>query len=266
MENGFTLFFRNIKYPVALYRGDALEFLKSLDSECVDLIFADPPYFLSDGGITCHSGKAVCVNKGDWDKHKSLEDIHSFNKSWLAECKRILKPHGTIFVSGTHHNIFSVGFGMLELGYSIINQITWFKKNPPPNLSCRCFTHSTETIPWVKKSKNAKHTFNYNIMKDYPDPEPGKPMLDLWTITPPRRRERFYGKHPTQKPEALLERIILAASNNGDVVLDPFCGTGVTGVVAVRLGRQFIGIDQSSEYLDIARKRILDELIERDLI
>jgi site-specific DNA-methyltransferase (adenine-specific) len=245
---------------IRLYEGDALELLKRCRSELFDLIFADPPYFLSDDGITCYAGQMVSVNKGHWDKAKPFEEIHEFNLAWLSECKRTLKPNGTIFVSGTYHNIYSVGFAMQQLGYVILNDIAWFKVNPPPNLSCRYFTHATETILWAKKSKKARHYFNYEAMKAMPDPAPGKQMLSLWHILPPKPHEKRYGKHPTQKPEALLERIIQSASKPGDLVLDPFLGSGTTGVVAARLKRRFVGFEIEGKFLKIAIKRISDEL------
>jgi site-specific DNA-methyltransferase (adenine-specific) len=241
-----------------LFHGDSLELLKDFKSESVDMIFADPPYFLSNDGITCQSGKMVKVNKGKWDAGLSPEDMREFNKNWISECKRILKQNGTIFVSGTSHNIYNVGFCLQELGYKIINDIAWFKINPPPNLSCRYFTHSTETILWAKKDKKAKHLFNYSVMKAIGDPTPGKQMLSLWKILPPRKEEKKYGRHPTQKPLTLLERIVLASTNKGDVILDPFNGSGTTGVAALINDRKYIGIEYDKKYLDVSIKRIKD--------
>ena len=166
-----------------------------------------------------------------------------FNTNWLNECKRILKPNGTIFVSGTSYNIYNVGFCLQELGYKIINDIAWFKINPPPNLSCRYFTHSTETILWAKKDKKAKHVFNYSIMKAIGDPKPGKQMLSLWKILPPKKDEKIFGKHPTQKPLELLNRIVLASTKKGNLIIDPFSGSGTTGIAAVNNGRKYIGIE-----------------------
>ncbi|HCM83212.1 MAG TPA: site-specific DNA-methyltransferase, partial [Rhodospirillaceae bacterium] len=208
---------------------------------------------------TCQGGKMVKVDKGKWDQSQSFENDHEFNMTWIRECQRVLKPNGTIFISGTMHNIYSVGFALQSLGFKIINDIAWFKVNPPPNLACRYFTHSTETILWAKKGEKAKHVFNYDVMKAMPDPAPNKQMLSLWRITPPGTNEKRYGKHPTQKPEALMDRIVQAATNVGDLVLDPFCGSGTTGVAAVRHGRRFIGFDLDQKYLDVAKKRILDE-------
>lgn len=236
-----------------LILGDCLDKLKEIPSESIDMIFADPPYFLSNDGITCKGGKAVSVNKGDWDKSMGIAEDHIFNRNWLTECQRILKKDGTIWVSGTSHVIFSIGFGMQELGFKIINNIAWEKPNPPPNLSCRYFTHSTETIIWAGKNEKTKHTFNYDIMRNM---NGGKQMKTVWNILPPKTSEKTNGKHPTQKPLELLERIILASTNIGDVILDPFMGSGTTGVAAIKHNRSFIGIEMNPEYLELAQKRI----------
>ena len=251
-------YFTKNNNQISLYQGNSIEILQNFEKESVDMIFADPPYFLSNGGITCHAGKMVKVNKGDWDKGMTSKEIHDFNRRWLIESRRVLKPNGTIFVSGTSHNIYSVGFAMQEIGYKIINDIAWFKVNPPPNLSCRYFTHSTETILWAKKDKNAKHYFNYELMKKIGDPNPGKQMLSLWKILPPRKEEKKYGKHPTQKPLALLERIVLAATKKNNTILDPFSGSGTTGIAAINNHRKFIGIELEKKYLDVSIKRIKD--------
>ncbi|MEM0286391.1 MAG: DNA methyltransferase [Candidatus Methanomethyliaceae archaeon] len=235
-----------------LLLGDSIELMKSFKSSMFDMIFADPPYFLSNDGITCSSGKMVSVNKGDWDKSKGLNHIHSFNIKWLAECKRILKPNGTIWVSGTYHNIYSIGFAMQMLGYIILNNITWYKKNAPPNLSCRYFTHSTETILWAKKDKKSKHYFNYQRMKEENN---NKQMRDIWEIPAINKSEKKFGRFPTQKPIKLLERIILASTNEGDLILDPFNGSGTTGIVAKQLNRRYIGIDINKDYLELTIKR-----------
>lgn len=238
----------------ALYLGDAIDLLDKLEPESIDMVFADPPYFLSNDGITCSGGKMVTVNKGDWDKVDSLESKHDFNRSWIRSCKRVLKPNGTIWISGTLHNIYSIGFALEQEGYKIINNITWQKTNPPPNLACRCFTHSTETVLWAKKNNaRAKHVFNYQLMKEM---NGNKQMKDVWTGTLTNKREKSFGHHPTQKPEYLLERIILASTKEGAIVLDPFVGSGTTGVVCLKTSRKFIGFDNNSEYLDIATKRL----------
>ena len=239
-----------------LFEGDSLEILKKIDSNSVDLIFADPPYFLSSDGITCQSGKMVSVKKGKWDEIDTYNEIEIFNALWLENCQRILKPNGMIWVSGTHHNIFSVGNQMKLLKYKILNIVTWNKPNPPPNLSCRYFTHSTEQVIWAAKNEKSKHLYNYELMKQVND---GKQMKDVWQFTSPRKTEKRYGKHPTQKPESLLERIILSSSDKRDIVLDPFSGSGTTGVICKKHNRDYIGIDLDKKYLDISIKRIEDE-------
>jgi len=237
-----------------LYFADSCELLKNFPIEYVDVIFADPPYFLSNDGFTCKSGKAVSVNKGDWDKASTFDDKHNFNLKWINLCKNILKQNGTIWISGTLHNIYSVGMALEQNGFKIMNNITWQKTNPPPNLSCRYFTHSTETILWAKKNATAKHFFNYELMKEL---NSGKQMKDVWTgmLTP--QREKIFGKHPTQKPLYLLEKILLASTREGDLVLDPFCGSGTTGVACKLLGRNFIGIDNDRDFIALAKERIM---------
>jgi site-specific DNA-methyltransferase (adenine-specific) len=248
-----------VEQRVLLYHGDAFNHLKMIRASTVDLIFADPPYFLSGGGVTCKSGRMVSVNKGAWDIATTIGEIHRFNVAWLSECRRLLKPNGSIWVTGTAHNIFSIGFAVQSLGFKILNDIAWYKVNPPPNLSCRYFTHSTETVIWARREASSKHVFNYSQMKAANN---GRQMQSLWQIRPPSRTEKRYGKHPTQKPEALLERIIMSSTNPGDIVLDPFCGSGTTGVACVRLARRFVGIDLEGEYLELAKARIEDELHE----
>ena len=236
---------------------NTFSFLEKMKDNSIDMIFADPPYFLSNDGISNSGGHVVSVNKGDWDKINSLEDKHHFNRTWIRMCKRILKPNGTIWISGTYHNIYSVGMALEQEGYKILNNITWQKTNPAPNLSCRYFTHSTETLLWARKNdKRARHYYNYELMKSI---NSGKQMKDVWSGPLTKLAEKWAGKHPTQKPEYLLERIILASTKEGDYILDPFVGSGTTGVVAKRLGRRFIGIDAEKEYLDIAIRRIEHE-------
>lgn len=237
--------------------GDSFQLLKKFEEKSIDMIFADPPYFLSGGGVSCHSGKQVNVNKGDWDTTLTIEDKVKYNRKWIRLCKKILKDNGTIWISGTFHNIYSIGVALELEGFSLINNITWVKPNPAPNLACRCFTNSTETILWARKQitpkKKGKHIFNYHLMKEI---NGGKQMKDVWTISLPFKAEKEFGKHSAQKPEALLERIILASTNEGDLILDPFNGSGTTGVVALKLKRKYIGIDNHLEYLEISKKRI----------
>ena len=241
-----------------LLQGDSLEILETFDDATFDMIFADPPYFLSNGGVTCKNGKMVSVNKGRWDKSQGALKNHEFNLRWLQQCQRILKPNGSIWVSGTHHVIYSIGFAMQTLGYRILNDIAWFKVNPPPNLSCRYFTHGTETIIWAGRDAATKHTFNYKLMKEMNE---GKQMKNLWNIMAPRKKEKTHGKHPTQKPIQLLERIVLASSNEGDLILDPFSGSGTTGVAAIKHNRRYVGIEMSDEYIELASSRI-DEVAD----
>lgn len=235
-----------------IYR-DVFKAIKNIDDNSIDMIFADPPYFLSNNGITCSGGKMVNVNKGDWDKKLTVTEKHKFNRRWIKECYRVLKNNGTIWISGTLHNIYSVGLALEQEGFKILNNITWQKKNPPPNLACKTFTHSTETILWAKKDlKNIKYTFNYDLMKEVND---NKQMKDVWKTCLTKPSEKKYGKHSTQKPLEILDRIILATTNENDVILDPFSGSGTTGISAVRLNRKYIGIDNNKEYLDLSIKR-----------
>jgi len=262
----------NKKDIIKLFRGNCLDLLLTLPECSIDMIFADPPYNLSNGGITCHAGRMVSVDKGDWDKPNGIDKDHEFAIDWLTACRRVLKDDGTIWVSGTMHKIYLIGFTLQQLGYKLLNDISWFKPNAAPNLSCRYFTHSHETLIWAAKSDKSKHKFDYQLMKQIAG---GKQMRslwmdidvedkpqDIWSITTPTKTEKKLGKHPTQKPVALLERIILASTNSGDVILDPFTGSSTTGVAAVRHNRRFIGIDNNTEYLELSVKRLEEELAE----
>lgn len=253
--------------PYTLYNDDCFKVLSELPEESFDMIFADPPYMLSTG-TSCFNGKLIKINKGKWDKSNGIERDFEFHKQWLTLCKRLLKPNGTIWVSGTYHSILSCGYAMLLLDYHILNDIAWFKPNASPNLSCKYFTASHENLLWARKSKKAKHYFNYDAMKngDFSKDmikKPGLQMRTVWSIftTPPA--EKTFGKHPTQKPLALLERIITASTHEGDMILDPFMGSGTTGVAAIKLNRQFVGIDLNPEYVDLSRKRIEDAIEDK---
>lgn len=240
-----------------LINDDVFNAIKDINDKSIDMIFADPPYFLSNDGITCSGGKMVSVNKGEWDKSVSLQEKHKFNKKWIKECFRVLKDEGTIWISGTLHNIYSIGMALEEEGFKIINNITWQKTNPPPNLACKTFTHSTETILWAKKDiKKGKYTFNYDIMKELNN---NKQMKDVWTTSLTKPSEKKCGKHPTQKPLEILDKIILASTNENDLILDPFCGSSTTGISAVNLKRKFIGIDSEQEYIDLSVKRYMNK-------
>ena len=250
--------FHDPKHHIKIYQGDCLEILAAIPEACVDMIFADPPYFLSNGGITCHAGRMVSVHKGDWDRSRGADANHEFNRAWLAACQRVLKPNGTIWVSGTAHVIHSVGFAMQQLGFKLLNDISWVKPNPPPNLSCRYFTHATETVIWAARDKKSRHTFHYKLMREHAG---GKQMKSVWSIYPPSRGEKRFGKHPTQKPLALLERILLASTNPGDLVLDPFLGSGTTAIAALRLARLTISVEQAEKSAELAVSRLIGELI-----
>ena len=234
-----------------LIHGDCFKLLHEFDFK-FSCIFADPPYFLSNGGISVQSGKIVCVDKGEWDKGKNQQEMMEFNMEWLALCRDKLKDNGTIWISGTYHNIFSVANCLTELGYKILNVVTWAKTNPPPNISCRYFTYSTEFIIWARKSEKKPHYFNYNLMKQI---NGDKQMTDVWHLPAIARWEKSCGKHPTQKPLALLARIIMASTKPGEWVLDPFCGSSTTGIAANLLGRRYLGIDQEKLYIEMGKNR-----------
>ncbi len=256
------------KGDFTLYNTDSLELLKTLPENSVDMIFADPPYFLSNGGFTVHAGKMVSVDKGKWDRSNGLKKDFDFHLDWIQECKRVLKPHGTIWISGTYHSIYICGFALQVSKFHILNDVSWFKPSASPNLSCRFFTASHETLIWARKDKKAKHTFNYDKMKNGNWPEdfikkPNKQMRSVWAIGTPKPIEKKFGKHPTQKPEDLLKRIILASTNQGDLIIDPFTGSSTTGIMANLLGRKFIGIDNNKNYLDLSIKRF--EYLDKNL-
>lgn len=247
---------------VTLYFGNSIEILKKMKKDSIDMIFADPPYGLSNNGITCKNGKMVSVNKGDWDKSKGIDEDFKFHNQWIKACKRVLKPNGTIWISGTYHSIYACGFALQKNGFKILNDISWYKPNASPNLSCKYFTASHETIIWAIKEPDEKHTFNYQEMKNGNWHEKdiikneGKQMRSVWSIATPSPKEKTFGKHPTQKPIKLLERIILSSTNENDIVLDPFTGSSTTGVVANKYNRKFIGIDTEKEFLNLSIKRI----------
>jgi len=239
-----------------LYSGDSLEWLNSLPDDSVDCIWTDPPYLLSNDGITCVAGKMVKVNKGEWDRSRGVELDHEFNRSWLKACRRVLKPAGTIWVSGTLHIYLSVGMAMQQEGYRILNDIVWEKPAPPPNLGCRCFTHSTEILLWATKAKKGgkeRYTFNYEEMKNE---NGGKQMKSVWKMMPPNAEEKRLGKHPTQKPLALVVRCLRASTNPCEFVVDPFAGSGTTGLAALQLGRNFLGCEREEKYVRLAMKRL----------
>ena len=299
MERIPTLIYSSDTPFLRLYHGNCLELLDAIAAKYpagrFDAIFADPPYFLSNGGISCHAGRMVKVDKGDWDVSRGPELNHEFNTEWLRRCQRVLKPNGTIWVSGTHHVIFSIGFAMQQLGYKILNDIAWEKPNPPPNLSCRYFTHSTETILWAAKSEKSKHVFNYQEMRKVTgkqmktvwrkqeflvgtdstpsqiSPEKVEDAVErvptglapIWTMPAPGNGEKQHGKHPTQKPVALVERCLLASTNEGDLVLDPFLGGGTTAIAALKLNRACVGIELDEAHAKLSRKRLEDMISKK---
>ena len=258
-----------------LYQADTLKFLKEISENSVDMIFADPPYFLSSGSFSCQNGKMVSVKKGDWDLSNGTKKNFEFHNEWIKECRRVLKPNGTIWISGTYHSIYQCGFALEINKFHFLNDIAWLKPNASPNLSCRFFTASHETLIWARKEKKRKHTFNYKTMVDWENNyqkeikcnhcgkkdryeilhEKGKQMRSVWAINTPQRIEKTFGKHPTQKSAELLKRVVLASTNKGDVILDPFAGSSTTGLAAYLFGRKFIGIDSEKKYLDLSIKR-----------
>ena len=262
-ERPFTIYYDDPAHSVRLLKGDCIEVLNQSRENSVDMIFADPPYFLSNGGITCHAGKMVSVNKGKWDKSRGVKENHQFTLDWLRACQRVLKPDGTIWVSGTTHIIYSVGYAMQELGYKILNDIVWYKRNAPPNLSCRYFTHSTEIVLWAAKNEKSKHYFDYQLMKKFNN---GKQMRNVWRFTDEEEAEqvsivkglkdfasiidkKHIKKYIVQRPIDLIKRIILASTKEGDLILGPFCSNSTIGIIASQLNRKYIGIMLKNKYL-----------------
>lgn len=244
-----------------IIQSDALTALTSMDNASIDFVFADPPYFLSNDGFTVKSGKAVSVNKGEWDRSRGFNEDFSFHESWISESLRVLKPDGTIAISGTYHSIYQCGFILQKLGCRVINEIVWFKPNGAPALAGRNFTASHETIIWASKGKGVKHVFNYQDSRAWSDPTDrllrvGKQMRSVWSIPNTPKREKTYGAHPTQKPLQLMGRLVALCTKLGDTVLDPFCGSGSTGVASVRHGRNFIGIELEQKYVTLSTERI----------
>lgn len=268
------LFYKN--NSTRLYNADCIDLLKQIPDNTFDMVFADPPYFLSNGTFTCQNGKMVSVKKGNWDIGKTAEENFKFHYEWLKECRRVLKPNGTLWVSGTYHSIYQCGYALQLLNYHILNDIAWLKPNASPNLSCRFFTASHETLIWARKDKKAKHTFNYEAIKNWADNykkeikcthcgkvdryeilhEKGNQMRSVWAINTPKKEEKTFGKHPTQKSLDLLKRIIIASTNENDLILDPFAGSCTTGVACKIYNRKFVGIDIEKEYLEVGKKRI----------
>lgn len=258
MIKGLQPYYKTPNGDFLLHKGDSRNVATILNGVRFDMVFADPPYFLSNGGFSVQAGKCVSVNKGDWDASHGLEADTQFNYQWVKGCRELLKESGTIWVCGSYHNIFSVVNVLTELDFRILNAVTWQKTNPPPNLSCRFFTHSTEILIWARKSKKVAHYYNYELMRKLAG---DRQMTDVWRMPAIAPWEKTCGKHPAQKPLALVVRAILASTQNGDMILDPFAGSSTTGIAANMLGRKFVGIEQDSEFLKIskARRILLDE-------
>lgn len=260
-----TPFYKSPDRKFTLLKGDCIELLNSFEFK-FDMIFADPPYHLSNDGISVQSGRMVSVNKGSWDKSHGIDADYNFDKEWLSACRNKLKDNGTIWVSGTYHNIFSIARCLTELNFKILNCITWVKTNPPPNLSCRYFTHSAEYILWARKDTKTPHYYNYELMKEI---NGGTQMRDVWNLPAIAKWEKSCGKHPTQKPLSILSRIILASTEKGAWILDPFTGSSTTGIAANLLDRRFLGIDQDEKFLQISKNRkeeIIDAATQNEYI
>ncbi|MEQ8435468.1 MAG: site-specific DNA-methyltransferase [Oceanicaulis sp.] len=242
-----------------IIEGDCVEAMKAMPDECVDLIFADPPYNLQLGGdLHRPDNSKVAAVDNDWDQIGDFDAYDLFSCAWLEEARRVLKPNGALWTIGSYHNIFRVGSFLQDMGFWILNDVIWRKSNPMPNFKGTRFTNAHETLIWAAKTKTARPTFNYAAMKALND---GVQMRSDWTLPICAGAERLKNKegkkaHPTQKPESLLHRVLLATTNPGDVVLDPFFGTGTTGAVAKKLGRHFIGLEADPDYAEVARKRI----------
>jgi modification methylase len=241
-----------------IVQGDCVAAMRELPDACIDMIFADPPYNLQLGGdLFRPEGGRVAAVDDDWDKFETFAVYDAFTRAWLKEARRLLKPDGTLWVIGSYHNIYRVGAALQDEGYWILNDIIWRKSNPMPNFRGTRFTNAHETLIWASRGENSRYTFNYRAMKALNDE---LQMRSDWIIPvcggPERVREEGAKAHPTQKPEALLYRVLLACTRPGDIVLDPFFGTGTTGAVARRLGRQWIGIEREARYIRVARERI----------
>ena len=244
-------YYKSQNHDFTIVKGNCIEILNQFEFQ-FDMIFADPPYFLSNNGISVQSGKQVSVNKGNWDRSNGFEKDNNFNYEWIKTCRNKLKDNGTIWISGTYHNIFSVAQMLKELNFRILNCVTWAKTNPPPNLSCKFFTHSTEFILWARKSQKVSHYFNYDLMKEI---NGGSQMRDLWVLPAIAKWEKTCGKHPTQKTLPLLARIIMASTKEHAWILDPFAGSSTTGIAASLLNRRFLGIEQEINFLKLSKQR-----------
>lgn len=244
-------YYKSPNNDFTLIQGDCVNTLSKFKFG-FDMVFADPPYFLSGGGISYQSGQVVCVDKGAWDKPTCPEEMDAFNMNWISACREHMKDNATIWISGTHHNIFSVQQQLIKLGFKILNVITWAKTNPPPNISCRYFTYSTEFIIWARKNQKVPHYFNYDLMKQLNE---GRQMTDVWRLPAISPWEKSCGKHPTQKPLGVLTRLIQASTEPGAWILDPFNGSATTGIAANLLGRRYLGLEIEDEFLSMSKAR-----------
>lgn len=259
--------FKHKDTETQLHNGDCVDIMREeIEDGSVDVIFADPPYFLSDGSNrTVLGGKIVKLDKGEWDRDKGHKENYAFHERWIEECHRVLKDTGTIWVAGTYHSIFYCGTVLKSFGFHIINDVIWFKPNASPNMTCTRITASHETLIWAKKDKDKKHYFGYKELKNgvYKDDfikKKGKQMRSVWVMNSVAQREKVFGGHPTQKPLALLSRVLTASAQEGDTILDPFCGSGTTGVIAQqKKAKRFIGIDLDIEYLKTTERRMLND-------
>ena len=237
-----------------VYLADCVKLMRLMPAESVDAVFADPPYRLSTGGVTVKSGRLAPVDKGAWDRSLgSFEEDHAFNVRWLREARRILKSDGTLWVSGTHHIIFSLGYALQSLGFRVINSVVWEKPDPVPNALHTAFTHAHETLIWASKGRRARHTFNYDLVNS---PDPTAQVGSVWRIPTVPKREKSHGHHPTQKPLRLVRRALLASTREGQLVFDPFAGSGTTAVAAKELNRSFVGAEKEKGYAALAGRRI----------
>ncbi|EBD1778572.1 site-specific DNA-methyltransferase [Campylobacter jejuni] len=252
-----------------IFQGNCLEILKTIPDKSIDLIFADPPYFMqTQGELLRTNGEVFSGVNDDWDKFESLKAYDDFCKIWLSECRRILKDDASIWVIGSFQNIFRLGYIMQDLGFWILNDIIWNKPNPVPNFKGTRFCNSHETLIWCSKHKNSKYTFNYKTMKFLNNNKQEKSVWNIGICIGNERLKGIDGKkiHSTQKPEILLEKIILSSTKKGDLILDPFFGTGTTGAIAKKLGRYYIGIEQEKFYVKIAESRIRQiNIIENEI-
>ncbi len=243
----------------SIIQGDCIAALEKLPEASVDLVFADPPYNLQlDGNLHRPDQSKVDAVDDEWDKFSDFAAYDAFTRAWLLAARRVLKPDGTLWVIGSYHNIFRVGTALQDLGYWVLNDVVWRKTNPMPNFRGRRFTNAHETLIWASRQREAKYTFNYDALKMAND---GVQMRSDWLFPICGGSERLKDEdgvkvHPTQKPEALIHRLLMAASNPGDIVLDPFFGSGTTGAVARRMGRHFVGIERESDYIEAATARI----------